>query len=182
VILVLGKRGWGKTTKVKSLLPETRRTIIIDTIGEYSGYGIKICSFEEFDNELTRLYYENNFFINIQAENEEFVYKIFEFIRDLKLRNLTIICDEIQKYYSDKKFDKNLDWIINYGRHYGLGVIATSRRPAAIKKDIIANTDKLIMFRVIEGNDLKYLRACIDKETTEKVKNLEKFSYIEVDI
>jgi len=172
----LGKKGSGKTTWIKKNLIQFKKIIIIDTIGEYKHYGLCAENFDQFEYYLTKHYLDRRFVINIQVDEREEIDKIFNFIIRYKLENLTIIADEVQKYYSNNDFNPDFDRLINFGRHYGINIIGTSRRPSSIKKDLIANADKIILFRIQETNDLKYLKI-LDAAGKKEVMNLPDYEF-----
>jgi hypothetical protein len=68
--------------------------------------------------------------------------------------------------------------IMNYGRHHGVEMFGTSRRPANICPSARANAERIYLFRVAEPADLDWIRDATDKATVERVKALRELEYL----
>jgi SpoVK/Ycf46/Vps4 family AAA+-type ATPase len=75
--------------------------------------------------------------------------------------NLWLFVDEIDMYLDPFDPDENLMKVIRYGRHKGISLCGICQRPAAVRKDLLAQADLVLLFQTVEPNDLRYLKAFV---------------------
>ncbi|MDR2081713.1 MAG: hypothetical protein LBP54_07520 [Campylobacteraceae bacterium] len=68
--------------------------------------------------------------------------------------------------------------IIQYGRHYLIDIITTSRRPANIGRNLTAMTDIFYFSRLTEPNDIDYFRKIGGERYIETLQKLPKFLFL----
>jgi len=168
MILIIGKRGSGKTTLSKKLINEhlikNDKLIIIDINNQYS-------SFDYVD--ITSLIAKNLYNCRIVLY-PEYLDAFFTYMSVIK--NRIIIFDEIDFFntINNKSFDR---FLIN-SRINNNDIIATARRPKNISTTFISQLDYLYSFKVYYPNDLKYISQFIGQEETDKLPELKKYRYI----
>ena len=90
--------------------------------------------------------------------------------------NQLVVLDESDMYdYSLLKKDLFYS-IINLGRNYGIGYIASARRTANIPKDFISNANYSFIFQHNLPQDLNILREWFSEDDN-IFKNLEKYEF-----
>lgn len=171
ITLVLGKKGYGKSSLVKSVIKDLKRLIVFDYLQEYEGEDfitnpkdlIKILQKKKKGN--FKLIYRPSHQIEIDDHFDFFSRICFE------IENYTLVLEEVDLVSAAGRMPEGLKKIINYGRHRGINVYALSRRAHMVPRDISANSDSIISFNQQEPRDVKYLTDYMGSEG-EKVKNL----------
>ena len=172
VSLILGSRGYGKTTLIKNLIKEVeyeRKIIIIDTLDNYN-HGVII------DNRINLI----KFIVENEDKNFLVIYrpeKISESVFDvlINLDNYILVIDEVDLFCSSKYIDEDLSRILRHGRNNRIKLIISSRLPAEIHKQIFACSTDTFLMNNRESNALTYLGKFIDKKVIEKLPKINKF-------
>jgi len=168
ITIILGKKGQGKTTKAKELIKGRERLIILDTLGEYQEEPIQL---ENLTTLKIYLSQKTPFRFRIAYKyEEEDIEDIFSVL--YKIEQYTLVLEEVDNYSSANFCPVDLRKIIRYGRHKGINVIATSRRPASVNRLLSSQADDMYIYRFTEPRDITYIRELTNKETSEKVKSL----------
>ena len=93
--------------------------------------------------------------------------------------NLELAIDEIDMFipiYCNCEYTLNL---IKRGRHYGVSIYGTSRRPPEVSRLLSSQAHRMVCFGMNEPNDINYLRQFIGADNAEKVKQLKKYEYVD---
>lgn len=77
--------------------------------------------------------------------------------------NLTLVWEEVDGVSDAGKLPDRAFKLVNQGRHRRIRLIACSRRPARVSRDLTANASRLVVFRTREPRDLKYLGEFVDE-------------------
>lgn len=177
VVTVLGQRGSGKTSWVKSRLSFFPRFVLWDTLSEYEGYPIA--------TNLNELYGE-------LSKNEQGpVQVVYRSLSENDVDDLNIMCqmvmalgdcvlivEEVDTYATPSVIPYDLKRLLKIGRHYGISMIFVSRRPAEINRLITSQSQRFVCFRIIEPNDIRYLRSIIGEPAGE-LPGLPVLSYLD---
>lgn len=77
----------------------------------------------------------------------------------LAAENLTLICDEIDRFTAPTAPLPSLFYrILNSSRHSRIRLYILARRPARVNRDLTSYANRMIVFRTMEPADLKYFR------------------------
>lgn len=177
LITVFGKRGSGKTTLIRRLIPVQKKpVIVVDVLGNYT---------DEPDWRVTHSH--------IEALNE-----IREYLRDPKKhpgiivvadsdmsRTTDYICSALWKIEGGTLVLDEVDAIsvpdapcfdeaVRYGRNHGIDIITGCRRPAELSKNITAGADIAFCFNTQERRDVEYYAFFLGEEIACKLPNLPK--------
>lgn len=183
IIIILGKKGSGKSYLAKKLfLPKFERVIILDSQNEYTPSDdlekrlasdlIYVKDFDEFESEYLARYTDKSFRIVLQYENFS---EPDNYLNDLEdtfdLINTcgycTLLLEEIHLFSSRGK--DALYRLITTGRHKNINLVATTPRPQRLGVDFFANADIVITFTQRKTGDAEYLiRECSDEDFTVK--------------
>lgn len=131
-IVALGKRGSGKTSVVKAIASPLPNKVIIDIVG----------NLESIKDKSAR------YFLTSPLNSVGIFDKL-----DYKKGNFYLVLDEADRI----PYKNALQEIINLGRNWNIGYIATARRTANIHKDYLANANHVIVFRHNLPQDLEML-------------------------
>lgn len=171
--LVLGRGGKGKSFLARHLVRKAARLILFDPNGE-AEHAAKAEVLERPDQLVNVLRYERRFRICWRGY-ASMGRDAFEFANRCALAagNVTLLWDEIDRFQSPHRLPEYADVIVNAGRHKGVSVVACSRRPPQVHGDLRANASRLIVFRTVEPDDVKYLRHRIeDRAAVEALRQL----------
>lgn len=178
MITVIGRSGFGKSFFIQNyIVPQYKNIIALDTQNEYNKGFSCIKNLELFYKQLG--YYKimrKNFKISLKFDNVSDYNKALDYLD--KAQNFTLLLDEGNIFANNKQIHKTIDNIVNIGRHRGVNLIFAARRLYQTNIIVRSQTNLFIFFNIIEESDLKYVKSISDKDTAEKVKNLEKYQYI----
>ncbi len=164
ITLVFGKRGSGKTYLVKKLIRDLYSAVVADVFNEYAPLPLAKTPQDIVDNRKIR--------VMMDSENAENLF--LETISHLK--NRTIVIEEIDRFCSPYWIEPRLDRLVRYGRHKNISIIGVSRRPVEIHRNLTANANEIISFRMIEPNDLKYFRQ-ISTNFSMEIQHLGRYEF-----
>ena len=161
IIAILGKRGSGKSTFLKWLISKLKYSIVLlDTMLEHKRYGkhVMLVKPKPFKTQYNSL---------------------LKYAIELALNTKSILAiDELSYYQNPRNIPKKLNDFVQYGRHFNTGFIFTSRRPAEIHKNILANTNHFFIFKIDLPNDIYYLSSYVPIKLLHKLKRLTPHSFI----
>jgi len=87
-----------------------------------------------------------------------------------KPQRACVVIDEVDMYCSNRKMSPALQKLINYGRHYGIWIVYNARRAANIHKDLSALPDCVIAHYLSDDTDLNYLQGVTSPEFRNRVE------------
>lgn len=176
-ILVMGRRGCGKSYLAKRIQTIFPRRVIVDTLNEYGkNDGEVVFNFLDFSKRLIELK-ENKtsaFVLIFQFPVESELNKV-EFNQIMRLcyyfRNIQIVVEEIQLHCNTQWLPHWLKNNLLIGRHQNLSLLFTSQRPGEVNKTIVSQCSHIFCGNLIDGNDLKYVSNFLN-QNSEKLVNL----------
>lgn len=155
IIFLCGRKETGKTFRAKAMIREVRRKIIYDRNHEHD-QGFIVYKLKDLEkawswDELTSIIYRP-----LEFTDEEFQALSSFVLRNVK--NCLFFVEEVQRYatvhgYRSQAFAE----LVNRGRHQGVGLLVTSRRPAQIHIDIRENASLVFCFSLNEMSDIEYV-------------------------
>ena len=176
VVLILGKRGSGKSTLAKRVLSRYPRVIVFDPLSEYRN-GLIVQSmpafFEFFERERERFQLVCRF----EAVDTDAMLREYEYAARAcwELQNLLLVLEECEQFITSNDRQSFINYLISFGRHRHVSLLAIGRRPAEIPIRFRANFTTVAAFNTTEPNDLRILEAYgLD---TERVQALPPFEY-----
>lgn len=152
-IVALGKRGSGKTSVVKAIANKVPNKVIVDIVG----------NLESLKDNSARYYLTSP--INSVAVFDKINYK---------KGNFYLVLDEADRI----PYKNALQEIINLGRNWNIGYIATARRTANIHKDYLANATHIIAFRHNLPQDLDMLNEWLPPEAVAQITKLGEHEFV----
>ena len=189
-ILVIGRRGTGKTTLIQGepgitpgLVTYTQRpTYILDTVGNYdrgmifrSPARLKAVRTKELRTGETL----NNTGIYVMratsdAQVDAYLTLVYAPAATYAQRagrasdrlSSTLIIDEAPKLCSPHSVHDTLDSVIQYGRNYGIDVILAARRYRQLNVNLRSQADAVISYQQTEARDVAELRK-IDEQAAQ---------------
>ena len=173
----MGRRGEGKTYFLVELLKNSNRLIYIDPIGEQKNVGLGVV-ISGIENLILYLEGNNKFRVMYQigSKKDEFSY-IARIC--MVVGNLELAIDEVDMFIPVHCGCEHTLNLIKRGRHYGISIYGTSRRPPEVSRLLSSQAHRIVCFAMNEPRDINYLRQFIGANNAEKVKQLEKYKYID---
>ena len=146
VFIILGKRRSGKTTLLSALvrsIAANGRVVVVDPVGSAGA--------------LLKRPYHRVFAASGNKQTERFFKDLYRQAEEG--REYLLVIDEADEYtnLNGQFSSESLYRLLNYGRNFGVGIVACSRRAANLPKDFLSNSDCLCLFSHHEPNDLDYL-------------------------
>lgn len=178
VILVLGARGYGKTTFLKNLKREVHgayKIICIDTLDNYTE-GVIINTRKDLLQYMV-MNQDTNY--NIIYRPEEMTNIGFDFL--INQKDTIIIIDEVDIFCSSKYIDEDFSRVLRHGRNNNIKLALSTRLPAEVHKQIFACTTDTILLHNKESNAQVYLSKFLDKNLVKSLIKLDKFDAIRVE-
>lgn len=177
ITVIFGRTGSGKTTKVKELIKDIDRLIIIDTLNEYNEglifYNIKDFAQYFLDNPNQKTFKIICRFHNqdLQKDNEETFNTLFDLV--FHISNLTLVIEEAEIYISPNARKTIFNNLVKYGRHKNISLIAVARRVTELSNELKAQMNYCYSSNQILSKDISYLK---DLGFT-KIDKLEKYEF-----
>lgn len=93
------------------------------------------------------------------------------------LSDFMLIIEEVERYATKHYCPPALKWIVDTGRHRGIGLCTTCRRPARVYTDIISNADYVFMFHQHLPVDVEYLAEWTGQEAY-SLRSIEQYGFL----
>lgn len=160
VLVVIGKKGSGKSTLVAEIVAEHPKSITIDSMAEYDD-GYEVVYEEECPDAILAAVRRPRFRLACRClaaeDNLDLIRLTYASAEDCP--GLFLIVEETSLYCSPTSLPDEIAAVVRYGRHRQLDLCFVARRPSELHRDLTANADVLITFRTQEPRDLIYLRT-----------------------
>lgn len=181
-ILVMGRRGCGKSFLAKRLQEKWPRRVIIDSLGEYKKEKMRFTSFPDFADKMRDLKEKNTkeFTVVFQFDPES---DLHEAIFDQILRlcyyhgDMQVVIEEIQLYCSPHFLPKWLKNCLLTGRHKKISLMFTTQRPGELNKTALSQCAHIFCGQILEGNDLRYVSSFLN-EDSQRLSSLKKRRFL----
>lgn len=168
-------RGRGKTNYLKGRIYEGKVTplYVIDIRDEWkhipafrdlNSFIYYLMRRENFDIKQSEFSLEGQYRFNFQRKTE--YERLFHLMCGFK--NCTIIIDEADALFSDRKFERGLTDVMLGSRNNRANLIFAGKRPFLIPIVVRSQVDKFIVFQIEEQRDIDYItkrvRSTIPKD------------------
>ena len=177
VIIIIGKRGSGKSYLANKLIENERRLLVFDTLGEYQSGVVFDAEYAERFKEFWRHVYRGNFRLIYRplkpdAEIDDIAELVF------LLGNMTFLVEEVDCYCTSYQISDAFAHIIQRGRHKDITLIGVTQRPYGIHRLLTSQAKELYVFSTNEPRDIDYLKTLLGVEVEEKIKSLGQYQYL----
>ena len=172
IVVIIGRKGHGKTTLLKLLLKPLRRYAIFDLLGAYREFDALVLTPGEACT------YDKTVYIP-QTEAVEAEYE--EFAAVLRCGNRTIILDEAHWIYKPKGVGKNTQMVLRLCRHVAVGLWLATHRVLDLAKLVYQQAHHLFLGQLLVYRDLEELRR-VYGPVVEKAKELRLREFLYIDV
>lgn len=173
VVVILGRRGTGKTTISRSLQRGFPRIVVIDRLREY--YNARFSDpdatsvsrdFKNFSRQLLENRYRPKFKIIFQPDRENDSVEFNEALNLIyEMGDCLLVVEDVQIFSSSHSMPSHLREIILTGRHKKLALFVTTQRPGELHKTLLSQANHVFIGPLHEANDIKYLSAIMGRES-----------------
>lgn len=180
---IFGRTGTGKSTLFKAMVRASRRCIVIDPKSEHHDIGAVVASYDEFKAHWNANYRAGRWHIVLQpaalkeldtAEPREALRPYLKAVAWKGKRYLVAI-DEVDRFMTIHKTDRDISTIINLGRAWGVHLVAVARRGQAVHNELISQCSDLYLFQMTKDNDVDYFTEFIGEENADRVRRLDTY-------
>jgi DNA helicase HerA-like ATPase len=184
VRVVLGMRGYGKTTLARTLIAAAPRVVGHDPRREYDALPLAWPEFVAYVDRMPVDRFRVTCTDAATGHEEELCAWCYALGEDLNPEEgmpggeVMVLLEEADQIAAPGRESKIFKRLVSQGRHIGLAIVAVSRRPAEVSRFLTANADELYIFRTQEPRELEYLRAFIGTEAAAAVQQLQKFEHV----
>jgi DNA helicase HerA-like ATPase len=172
-VLIAGKTGSGKTYAARQLLSGVRRLVVIDskaTLTDWNLHEPQAWDWYQFGKGKPGRFR----ILAPIVDNPELWYETL-FERLYYIGDLTLYIDEAYQVTSSSQPQKWLRALYTRGRELGIGVWASTQRPASIPVILISEAETILTFRLNWPDDRKRLAGVVGPEVVNPVK--EKYAF-----
>ncbi len=178
--LVLGMRGCGKTVKVRHLVKNKNRLLIIDTKGNDYHDGVAFHSLPEL----------KKFWLNVYSGDFRLIYKPqgddSEVIEDIAqictlceaCENMTLVVEELNIIFDEQRPPTEFNKMIFGGREPGIELIGVAQRPTGFGRKLTSQAKEFYVFYNREPSDVRFFRQCLGKDAALEICSLDQYQYL----
>ncbi len=178
--LVLGMRGCGKTVKVRNLIRDIRRLLVVDTKGNDYQDGVAFRSLAELKTFWHKVYQGDfRLIYKPQGDDSEIIADIAEICTlCLACENMTLVVEELNIIYDAQRPPAEFNKMIFAGRDPGIELIGVAQRPFGFGRKLSSQAKEFYVFYNREPDDVRYFKNYLGSEAAEAIRNLEKYNYV----
>ncbi len=159
---IFGRKGSGKSTRLREIVRAYPRGIVIDPMSEHTGLGSLVTTLDDFKTYWRKMYDRDRWKMVLQPMNLKESSDPLAALRPYMTTIIAagqdcLVCvDEVDFFANVRQIDPAISHLVNYGRHQGVSLLFAARRPAAVPRELTAQCDELIIFRTVEPRDIAY--------------------------
>jgi len=177
VIVIIGKRGCGKSYLARKLIEREPRLLIFDTMSEYlDGVVFDAEEISQFKAFWKHVYRRPFRLIYRPLVPEKEIDEIAELV--YMLGNMTFVVEEVDCYCTPYQISDAFAHIIQRGRHKNITLLAITQRPYGIHRLLTSQAKELYIFSTNEPRDRDYLKSLLGQEIEAKLDALQQYQYI----
>lgn len=192
--LVVGRRGSGKSTRVKAMIGDINRVVVFDPQDEYAAENRKVTRCETVAAVLKAIKagWQKGFMIayipvagNEPAELHRLVAMLWRvqanYIAGTDARKLALVVEEMDLSFPVSSLPAELNGMAracNQGRHAGLEIIGVTQRPALVSSTFRGNISEMYIFALAFANDRASILQMIGREHDAALLSLEDHHYL----
>lgn len=185
LVFCCGRRGMGKTTEMDRLLSQCAGGVLFfDTLSKHADVfkGYKVISqpgplveyLKPNRGRRFRVLYQP-----VSGDLDEHFEAVCKIVRAIGWMIFGI--DELDKLcgprFGDSRMCPGFYYLVNYGRHVRVSMIATARRPRAVARGYTAEAE-MRLFHMKERADIDYFEDLIGEEHAARIRDLPPYVYL----
>lgn len=117
----------------------------------------------------------------VAARSESDKVEAFEWANRAALAagGVLVIWDEVDRFTDAGRLPPFAYQVVNAGRHRGVRVYACSRRVRRVSRDLSANAGRIMLFRMTEPSDLRWVAETMGADAAAKAATLPQFTALD---
>ncbi len=179
-IVIVGYSGAGKSTLlgffIKKIAKAKFFAVIVDTTSKFSR--LKHIRYKG----KTECLYKNPNSVCIKIQSEEDLENIIKNINDKDRLPMLLIVDEIDQFTDVHSLMPETSLFFQQGRNYRHGGIFTIRQIGRLNKQILSNSQILILFKIYNRNDIEYLCSITGMDLRQEINELKPHEFFIIDL
>ncbi len=191
---VWGGTGSGKSTRVKEIIADNDRVIVIDPIGDYQhekgfkkfktlrGLYMAIRAGWNSGFRLVLIVQRGDDPAAVLEELAEGLFVIQKRYKDNQCdKGITLVVEEMSLCYPERTIrqsERSFLELVNLGRHYGVEIIGVSQRIAEVKKNFVGNCTEHYFLRLGSAADRNAVTGIIGTEHKQALIGLQTHEYL----
>ena len=178
LLLIVGKKGHGKTTLARAIAAAAPRSVVLDPKSEFGG--APVCGGAAAAEWLWEMHRKTEYALIVRPVNvidEAAFWRIwFDPAGGGFMADCMLVIDEVDRWCGPNNCEPALWHLIHYGRHQSVDLVVTCRRAANIGPTLRSQADNIVAFRTDEPLDVEQLGKVMD---VSGLDNLAPGEYIE---
>ena len=183
---VFGRRGSGKTTRVKALIRNARRVVVFDPMDEYAGAGFFPCrTLAALRDRIIADWPGGSRITYIPSgDHARMLHGLMDLIwaaQATARQKITVVVEEMNLGYPARPLPARLIGMqraVLQGRHRGIEIIGVSQRPALVSMDFRSNCAETYVFPLGAGPDIQAICEVHGREHAAAIKKLVAHTYL----
>lgn len=178
--LVFGIRGCGKTVKVRNLIKDVRRLLVVDTKGTDYFDGVSFRSLTELKKFWLSVYSGNfRLIYKPQGGDAELIEDIAEICSlSLACENMTLVIEELNIIFDEKRPPTEFNKMVLAGREPGIELIGVAQRPFGFGRKFTSQAKEFYVFYNREPDDVRFFKQSLGSEAALAICTLEQYQYL----
>lgn len=185
VVGIMGRRGYGKSTRLNALIAGEPRVVGWDPVVTATRPNGQLGMPTRFDNGDDAADWIRSLpppaalrcsIVGRGGDPDEFAPVVNACVESGG--KLVLAIDEVSTLCKGKTPHPHLAWILDYGRHYGIAVVWTARRPQQVAMLCTSQADRFEVFRTTQGRDVKELAERFRHEDVERMRHLARHEFV----
>jgi len=175
ITMVLGRRGSGKSVKVRNLTKQLDRVVYYDTLGKDYTDGVIIYNLDDL-KAFWRRHYKGKFRIIYRPENPE---EEFPAVCNLvyTCTSMHFVVEELDTYFRQGQTCREFNRLVYRGRHANIDMIGVSQRPFGYGRSLTSQAKEWYVFSTREPDDLTWMKKYFGQEFTAQLEQLNPQDY-----
>ena len=171
---IIGRRGSGKTTLIKTLAAGHRRVLFWDWRGEYDGEKVTL-------EQLPALFRKKRFSAVYRPGNGDLVREFDALCHVARCigRDFTFCCDEAALVTPGYR-EGGLGLLLRYSRPQGINILWATQRACRIPGVLLSEANTLYVFHLHHRADLQALSTVLDPDDLGRVAALPPHEYLTI--
>ena len=182
IVGVVGRKGSGKSTKMREILERCRRLFVMDPMGEHSWIPNRFSDVRQAYQFLgwasTQQYCAGALIPQRSLEKEFAVLAELVYLSG----NLTFGVEEVPMFCQPSYLPPQFDRIVRLGRHRKINLVWTAQRMAEVARRLTAATDVFVLFAHTEPRDLDAIAERCGSEVAKQLAALPVHGYVNWDV
>jgi len=176
VITIYGRRGTGKTTRIRELIEKRNRVLVLSTRAEFPNQ----VAWPDLGATISAKQFQAAYTPKKGAVLEA-GHRIGLALLENKGPLLTLVIDEAQNFMPQKGYPADLQGLVSLvqeGRHANVEIIAATQRPATVSTDLRGNAEIVYCFGLSWANDIELMASMFGREYKARIQSLEDHEFL----